>query len=132
MPWNLLTTLLLTPRTGPLVVSMTRVRESAIASVTVTPRTTRIDAERPMPAHRSRQRTLLSRPSETSAICRTPIVSSPCLSLDWDPKRDVVPTFVGACGVAADKLHRHISALSTNTPDRNAAARRSFRSRGLD
>src|SRR5258708_22283765 len=91
MPWDLWTTLLLTPRTGPIVVSMTRVRESAIASVTATPRTTRIDAERPMPARRSRQRTLLSRPSETSAVCRTPIVSSPCLSLDWDPKKRCCP-----------------------------------------
>src|SRR5215470_15779963 len=58
MPWNLLTTPSLTPRTGPLVVSMTRVGESAIAPVTATPRTIRIDAKSPAPARR-RQRIVL-------------------------------------------------------------------------
>src|SRR6516225_9518596 len=66
MPWKLLTTPLLTPRTGPLVVSMTRVGESAIASVTPTPKTTRIDVKRPMPGRRC-QRVVLSPPAE---ICR--------------------------------------------------------------
>jgi hypothetical protein len=64
MPWNLLTTLSLTPRTGPLVVSMTRVGESAVASVTATPKTTRIDVKRLMPARRRRRIVLMPSPGK--------------------------------------------------------------------
>src|SRR5262249_30180812 len=62
--------------------------ESAIAAVT--PRTTSVDAKRPMPVRRSREWVLLCRPGDASAVCRTPIVVLPGLSFDWNRKSSVV------------------------------------------